>query len=309
MKSHRARSAAALLLLWLAGWLWFGRHALLDDALIHLRYAQGLARTGFLTFDGTTQSYGASSPLYVALLGLLARVMESPLLPKAVSILGYLLLLGLAAAAGLRDNGARAGWMALLMVLLAPMGQRWLTDGMETSLVGAMVLLLAAVAFREPPDESLSAMLLLGLLGAGLVLLRVELSLALFFAALGVLWLLPWRQAMRRLAPLAAGGFAGLLFLVHAFGHVLPDTAVAKRTAPLSLLDALFQVGRSTLASLSFGVGLAVLWAVTLGLGLRRGGFHERMALLSANLLLPCVLTLIAARGQILHGVRHVLWV
>jgi hypothetical protein len=54
---------------------------------------------------------------------------------------------------------------------------------------------------------------------------------------------------------------------------------------------------------------LAVLWAATLALGFRRGAFPERIALLATNLLLPCVLTLIAVRGQILHGVRHVFWV
>lgn len=309
MKKLLTWSMAAVLLLWLVGWLWFGRHALLDDALIHLRYAQGLAETGFLTFDGATRSYGASSPLYVAVLAALVPVVSSPLLPKAVSILAYLIVLGLATATGLRDSGIRVGWICLVVILLAPMGQRWLTDGMETSLVGALVLLLAAVALRERPEEGVLSALLLSILGAGLVLLRVELSLALFFAALGTACVLPLRQAARRLAPLAAGSLAGLGFLVLTLGHVLPDTALAKRTVPTPLVDTLVQVGRSTVASLSFGAGLVILWAVTLALGLRRGARSERMALLATNLLLPCVVTLIALRGQILHGVRHVLWI
>src|SRR4051812_17979013 len=63
MSARRAVIAAGTL--WVAFWIWVGRYALLDDALIHLRYAHLLRRVGFVTFDGRTASYGTSSPLYV----------------------------------------------------------------------------------------------------------------------------------------------------------------------------------------------------------------------------------------------------
>lgn len=300
----------AALFLWLVGWLWVGRYAMLDDALIHQRYAQGLARAGYLTFDGKTPSYGASSPLYVALLATIAAAVESPLAPKVISVASYLLLLGLAVAGVLRDGASRAGWIALLVLLLAPMAQRWLTDGMETSLVAASMLTLSAAVLggREERGGPATAGLLFAF-GAAVVLLRAELSLAIFFAVLGAVCVFPLRPALRRLAPLALGGLTGVAALVLTFGHVLPDTAVAKRTAPIGLAEAAFQAGRSTLASLSFGSGLAALWAVTLAMGLRRATRRGRAALIAANALLPCVILLVAARGQILHGVRHLLWI
>ena len=68
MTRRSEASALAAALAWTAGWLWFGRSAMLDDALIHLRYAHRLLQSGFFTFDGVTSSFGASSPAFVAIL-------------------------------------------------------------------------------------------------------------------------------------------------------------------------------------------------------------------------------------------------
>ncbi len=309
MSRQFARSlTGAAALVWLAAWLWIGHNAMLDDALIHLRYAHHFLREGFFTFNGETPSYGTSSPLYVLLLSTFLPFSSDPLLAKAVSVAGYLLLLVLAALPLLEENGFRTGWAALLVLLIGPMSQRWLADGMETGLTGAFVLALAAVVLGKP-DRWKRSIFLLFIFGVAIVLLRVELSLVIFFAVLGAACILPSGQALRRLAPLALGGLTGLALLLLIFGHVLPDTAVAKQTASIPLGEALFQMGRSTLAALSLGGGAVLLWILLLALGLWRGSRAERWALLIANLLFPCVAVLIAARGQILHGVRHLLWI
>jgi hypothetical protein len=54
--------------LWLGSWIYFTRYAMLDDALIHLRYAAFLRQLHFITYDGVHASYGTSSLLYVSLL-------------------------------------------------------------------------------------------------------------------------------------------------------------------------------------------------------------------------------------------------
>jgi hypothetical protein len=192
------------------------------------------------------------------------------------------------------------------------MALQWLTDGMETSLAALFMVLLPMMALGEgtepapgpwPPIRSF-------LFGAAVVLLRVEMALALFFAVLGALPLLGPRRLLRQGAPLALGGLGGMAALLFVFGHVLADTAVAKRGVPMSFLEASFQVGRSTAASLTLGAGLAALWCCSLLLGLRGVADRRgRTALLSCNLLLPCLIAFIGVRGQILHGVRHVLWV
>ena len=50
---------------------WAGRHEMLDDALIHLRYAAVLHDRHLISFDGVNPNYGASSLLYVGILALL----------------------------------------------------------------------------------------------------------------------------------------------------------------------------------------------------------------------------------------------
>lgn len=304
---------AAAVLLWLGAWFWAGRHALLDDALIHLRFAHHLRDSGVFSFDGVTPSYGASSPLYVGLLSLLARLSSSPLVAKGASLLAYLALLGTVASAARRPGGARASWVAAALCLLSPMALLWLTDGMETAWSALLAILVVSSAAPEAPAAQLTRSAWGSaagdfLLGAAAVLTRVELALAIGFAVAASLSESGWRDWRRRL-PLAAGGLVGLGILQLVFGHLLPDTAVAKTAPAAALWDAAWQVARSTGAALSLGIGLAGLWLATLALAWRRAAPRERAGLLVANLLFPAVVALIALRGHTVHGIRHLLWV
>jgi len=296
-------------LLWIAAWIGFSRYALLDDALIHLRYAQTSLRAGFMTFDGMTFSYGTSSPLYVGLLAVLSAATASALLPKVVSVVFYLALLLLVAGFAAEGREGRAGWILLGLLLLSPMAIRWLTDGMETSLAALFAVLLATQTVAGGTRGRPWVPWLCFTLGAAIVLTRIELSLAIFFALAGALPLVPPSLWARRHLPLALGGIGSLAALQILFGHVLPDTAMAKRTAPVSFWEALFQVERSTLSSLTLGAGLSILWLLSLLHGLRTADRRGRIALLTCNLLFPSLVALIAIRGQILHGVRYLLWV
>ncbi|HEV7518629.1 MAG TPA: hypothetical protein VGR07_20225, partial [Thermoanaerobaculia bacterium] len=294
----------AILSAWVGAWIWLGRYALLDDALIHLRFAHLLLRTGFLSFDGVTPSYGSSSPLFVGLLAVLAALDRGPLLSKLVSVVFYLLLLAITCVRAARSARHRPLWLLLVITLGSPMALRWLTDGMETSLTAALAAILALVALERNPGRS-NPLWLLGF-GAVLALTRVELCLGIFFAVLGAAPLLAGRHLARHLArrhlPLALGGLASLALLVALFGHVLPDTALAKQAAPSTYAEAAMQVGRSTAASLTLGFGLALLWLATLLWGLLESDARGRSALALGNLLLPSTIAIIAWRGQILHG-------
>jgi hypothetical protein len=298
-------------LLWIAAWIGFSRYALLDDALIHLRYARMLLRTGFLTFDGTTFSYGTSSPLYIGLLAILSSATASALLPKILSVVFYLALLLTAVGFAAEGGERQGGWVLLSLILVSPMAIRWLTDGMETSLAVLLAVLLATQALASGAEGKArwAAPLLYFALGAVIVLTRIELALAIFFAFAGALPLVSPRLWARRHLPLALGGLGSLALLRILFGHVLPDTAMAKRTAPVAFWEALYQVERSTLSSLTLGAGLTILWMFSLLQGLRVSDRRGRIALLTCNLLFPGLVALIATRGQILHGVRYLLWV
>jgi hypothetical protein len=76
--------------LWLAFLLYKTRYAMLDDSLIHLRYAAFLHNVHHITFDGVHSSFGTSSLLYVNLLALFRGITTSVFLPKIVSTTAYL---------------------------------------------------------------------------------------------------------------------------------------------------------------------------------------------------------------------------
>ena len=142
---------------WIAGWIWFARYHLLDDALIHLRFADFLWRHGELTFDGVSSSYGTSSLLYVLILTPFRAVTDSPLLVKIVSSVFYVALLALVVAQAARTGGVqRALWASTALALASPMGVRWLTDGMETSLVALTSVALPLIAGRDGASTSTS---------------------------------------------------------------------------------------------------------------------------------------------------------
>ncbi len=82
-------------LAWLSFMLYYTRFAMLDDALIHLRYATFLHRLHFITFDGVHHSFGTSSLLYVTMLAVLCGVTSSVMLAKIVSVIFYCGVVGL----------------------------------------------------------------------------------------------------------------------------------------------------------------------------------------------------------------------
>jgi hypothetical protein len=88
------RIAVPLMATWLVICIVFSWASILDDALIHLRYADNLLRTHQITYDGVHPNYGVSSLLYVSLLAVLRGFITSPNLPRGVSSTVHLLLFG-----------------------------------------------------------------------------------------------------------------------------------------------------------------------------------------------------------------------
>jgi hypothetical protein len=151
------RTLVAAVVVWLSYWLYATRLAMLDDALIHLRYASNLRNVHFITYDGVNPTFGTSSLLYVAILAFLRGFTASPLLPKILSDVAYVCLIGFVLVLIYRLGAslpARIVCVGLLASLISPMGLRWLTDGMETSLVVLAVGLLALLAHREMQRKS-----------------------------------------------------------------------------------------------------------------------------------------------------------
>ena len=280
-------------LIWIAGvWAiflcWAGRHAMLDDALIHLRYASVLHDQHLISFDGIHPSYGASSLLYVGILALLRSVISSPLLPKAISLIAYAGLLGFAYWTSRINQFASA----LIFVLVSPFAVRWLTDGMETSLACLLAVALSLLLYRK------SSPLALGSIALVMSLLRVDLTL---LVAFGVILLLD-RKDWLRAGSLCIGSGISLAFIRITMGHLLPDTAVAKEGLPFFAV--ITTAAHEIAATLSFGLGAVVIWAMTAVLAWR----VDRRSTLICNLPFPVLVLLAAAKGQQIHGIRYLIW-
>jgi hypothetical protein len=295
-------AVAGALLLYLAAMLWHSRFHLLDDALIHLRLAELLLTHGFVTTDGHAATFGTSSPVFLLLTAALHAAIASDLTTKLISVLVYLGFVAGLVTLALRSRGLeRAWWFAFAAAALSPMGIRWLTDGMETSLSALLALMLGFAAVRASARGLLDAVAL-ALLAAAIVGTRVEAILLVMLAAATF----AIRGNRRGATALAAGGVAGLLALWAAFGSILPDPALAKATGLAMPAASFTGFATSVAGGMGFGIGLLALWLAGAALNLRARN-AARWVILLPNLALLVLWCVVAARGQFVQGIRHLL--
>jgi len=312
----------ATVVTWLSYWLTKTRYALLDDALIHLRYADYLYRYHAITFDGIHHSFGTSSLLYVSLLGVLRSFSASPLIPKFASDLSYIALVGLVFVLVVRVKQRTLSQLVLtelLVCILSPMGVRWLTDGMETSLTDLLIVVLAIVVKAEQSSNSQSRMryMVLVAFGAVLVCLRIELALIIALCGIAVLLVKSTNEkdlgaATLQASPIPIGAVLAMISIRIAMGSFLPDTALAK-SGQMSLqpvIASLHVLG----SSLLFGIGCSICWAQSAFLALHRAchlkGSRNRIiaAVVLENIAIFVVISLSCLRGQSIQGVRYIIW-
>jgi hypothetical protein len=318
------RTVVLLLAVWLVAGIVLSWAAILDDALIHLRYADNLLRTHHITYDGIHPNYGTSSLLYVSLLALLRSVIPSPNLPRGVSSVVHLLFFSgivilLARAIPRQSQRVRLLGLLLLLLLVVPSAIRWLNDGMETGLVLSFTSLVCWLTFRESrrAETSTQSYLALVVLGFFTVMLRTELALlcAIAFAILtlkrgeaaGSQPKTPrtWFNAALSSSHLLVGNLIAMALIIFKMHVLLPDTAVAKSHGSVSLIGTLGPVAHSIIAGLSFGSGMLALWLLTLFL-LRVRGFS--LPLICANAVFPITVILACLRGQEIQGIRYLVW-
>ena len=250
------------------------------------------------------------------------------MLVKVVSSVFYVGLITLVVAQVVRSGGLqRALWAGTALAVGSPMGVRWLTDGMETSLVALMSVALPLIVYRAgaSPSTSLRYAGLL-VLGAALFLLRIEMLLLIAAASIG-LWLRrlenrnatqPLGVRVRQLLAIAlrnsgllVGATACAVLVYIALGQLLPDAAVAKSVAGGDGIDALRRIGSSTASSLTLGVGLSAVWAAS-AVSAVYAAWPRRIALLSVVLLNAVIVVVavgVAVRGQEVAGFRNMIWV
>ena len=214
---------------------------------------------------------------------------------------------------GLAGGGARSSRalaLAWLWIACSPMGIRWLADGMETSLVAVLAVLLgrSAAAMQEPSDAAgprrwFAAGAILAVLA---VLCRIE---NLFIVVIAMVAAMSGRRW--RLHPFGQGCAAGALLAVGVvfalFGHLLPDTAVAKGAQRAGLPawpDAWAAIESMVYAhagSSLFGIGTLTVLGASAFL-LRRPWSRADVVV---NACLPAFVVLAIVRLQVIQGYRY----
>ncbi len=274
------------------------RRFLLDDALIHVRWADLLLQAGFPTADGVTRSFADSSPLFLLLTAAGLALGGSFYVTKILSLAAFGALVALLVAAAWRERHPRAQAVivALLVIVLSPFGVKWLTDGMETGLAVLLALMLATTLDGERHRP----------IGAGVVallcvLLRPELVTLVAVTVVGHAV-----RSNRRLAVATAlGGLAAVAVLYGAFGTLWSDAAVAKLRYDYSLAEFLELLAGVAAGAGLLGVGLALAWLGLVGVTIR--AWRTEPALLLGALSLLPVLVAIAVRGEAVEGIRPLL--
>jgi hypothetical protein len=212
----------------------------LDDAWIHLAYAKSLRLGDGFSYNPGDHETGFSSPLWAFLIAVTPFASE-PIV--AVKLLGGLCHAALAwgaarvalllAAAG-RGGGARAGWIAGVLVACDPLLVFAAGSGMEVSLTAALSIWTLFVVARAAPDVDRPN--LAGVLGA------VALGMACVWARPESLFLLAPYCALRwyatrsqiALAPLLGAFLALAIWMLYCqlvSGYPWPNTYYAKRHA------------------------------------------------------------------------------
>lgn len=296
---------------WLVAWLLLGRHQMLDDALIHLRFAENLERTGTITYDGVSPGYGTSSLLFVGILALLRGVSDSWLVPKWASLIAYLAALAWLVTQARRQRSIGLAWTAVAIALSGPLAIRWLTDGMETSSIVAASIAAPALFQRGAVGRPWARALLVGCTAALTVWLRVELSLMVAVVALGAALISGVNRAtlLGLLLPAAAGTATALAAIWFATGHLLPDTAVAKAAGASHGVNGFVLIGATLAGSGSFGLGLLAVWMLSTWHACANQRTQPQIlrATLLVATLFPVLCLVAMVRGQSV-AIRYLVW-
>jgi hypothetical protein len=318
------RIVMLLMAAWLVACIVLSWASILDDALIHLRYADNLLRTHHLTYDGIHPNYGVSSLLYVSLLAVLSSVIASPNLPRGISSVVHLLLFSGMTALLVRSitrqsSRVRLLGLILLLLLIVPSAIRWLDDGMETGLVLCFTSLICWLTFRESQRTATSAPTYVGLvvLGFFAVLLRTELAMlcAIAFAILTLKRTASQSHQSRLRARckaalssshLLVGNLLAMAAIVLRMHVLLADTAVAKSHGAVSIYLTLSPAAHAIVGGFSFGVGMLFLWLLTFFILFRARRISSPF--LIANAVFPLTLLLAGLRGQEIQGIRYLVW-
>lgn len=299
-------------------------HHFLDDAFIHLRYAENLSRLGIFSYNGRDIDFGISSPGYAIILSMLVPdgVAADPMMPKYTSVFAYGILVCVVSILFFTEKRLQLVYFVFLAALVSPSAIRWLTDGMETSIVALLAVAIAWFLNRAVQTGRRIDTLFLLLVLTIAPLFRIEFFALTLFALIMASWSVLFRRKTSGTAIVATliSPVPACVFYWTVFGSILPDTAGAKALGMelrfedvfgyiLSLIRA--HMASPLFASLLFATTLlSLVWSWRV---LTQKSKDERSDVLFELFLIASMLlsflALLVFRGQVIQGIRHFIWI
>jgi hypothetical protein len=299
-------------------------HHFLDDAFIHMRYAENLKKLGIFTYNGAQVDFGISSPGYAASLSLSVPIDtdSNPMIPKYYSVFFYFVAIAFVAFLLASTENLKVAGVLFLAALASPSAVRWLTDGMETSIVVLLAITIAWFLNGVLERKNYLDTCLLALLLSIAPFFRVEFFALTLFALVLTIWSAVVNKRKLALAVLAIvlSPLPACAFYLIVFGSILPDTAAAKSLGMElqlhDLIDYLKSILRAHAASplfVSLMLGSAVFSGVKFSEYMRSAPQNGRRDAAFELLLIAAMFfsffALLIVRGQVVQGIRHFIWI
>jgi arabinofuranosyltransferase len=216
---------------------WRHSQAVFDDAFISYRYARNLIAGQGLVFNPDERVEGYTNFLWTLIAALGIAVRQDPLsTTRAVGVAAYLctIVVGVVAASGQICRGRDGLVLALFALLvLPPTYPAFAGTGLETSFVGLLVLLTGLAQHLWAPRTGLVKWLA-GVPPLLAVLTRLDAGIACAASALVLVITEPRSATALRarlrpaIGPTAIGLAVYLLWKLHYYGDILPNTYYAK---------------------------------------------------------------------------------
>lgn len=296
----------------------------LDDTFTHLRIARNLMENGFYSFNGIFRDFSTSSPLYTAILSIGLRFWDSPYLAKFTSLIFYYSVYIFTSIYLLKTQNLKALISSIFLIgISSPFGVRWLTDGMETSLIMLFSIILAynfesILRINDNENKTINYYFSYFICTFS-ILLRIEfIFIIVWFIIVYIISNVflqdrfDYRNLFLRTIPFILSVITSFGFLYINFGSFTPDTSIAKAGVKYNISYFITSILRPHFGASLFGISLAISLLLSFYLiyvnkiSLNNKNLNSFSYLI--NFSFPLMLILIFFKGQMIQGIRYLVF-
>ena len=301
--------------------LYITRNHFLDDTFIHLNIARNIVEKGIYSFNGLESDFSTSSPLYTTILSLGIRIWDSPYIAKILTIGFYFIDYALISIFLIRTRNLNSSILSILLIgISSPLGVRWLTDGMESSLVILFSIIISYLLYSINKVKAKGYKKIFFLITYFFctlsIFLRIEFAFIIVWYIFSYIISISFSKAKynfnnfsSRLYPLLFSLLTSFSLLYIRFGSLTPDTSIAKGGLKYDLNFFIINIIRAHLSASIFGVSLLLTLFISFYSIYKNKDILNKSNLLNLvcliNFSLPILTILILIKGQMVQGIRY----